>query len=76
MRAYDVVARLLVALAGPTLGAQTASPRPAIAVLNLQFDGRFANVLEPGDTAVAAAATSRLLETLKASDRRRREPLR
>ena len=69
MRAYDVAARLLVALAGPTLGAQTASPRPAIAVLNLQFDGRFANVLEPGDTAVAAAATSRLLETLKASDR-------
>jgi TolB-like protein len=38
-------------------------------VVNLRFDGRFANVLESGDTAVAAAATSRLLETLKASDR-------
>jgi TolB-like protein len=69
VRAYGVVARLLLALAGATLRAQTADPRPAIAVLNLRFDGRFANLLEPGDTAVAAAATSRLLETLKASDR-------
>lgn len=69
MRAYGVVASLLLVLAGPTLGAQTGAARPAIVVLNLRFDGRFANVLEPGDTVVAAAATSRLLETLKASDR-------
>jgi TolB-like protein len=60
---------LLLALAGPPLRAQTGGPRPAIVVLNLRFDGRFANMLEPGDTAVAAAATSRLLETLKVSDR-------
>lgn len=69
MRAGAVVAPLLLALAGLNLRAQTGGTRPAIVVLNLRFDGRFANLLEPGDTAVAAAATSRLLETLKASDR-------
>jgi TolB-like protein len=69
VRAYGMVAALLLELAGAALRAQTSGPRPAIAVLNLRFDGRFANVLEPGDTAVVAAATSRLLETLKASDR-------
>ncbi len=68
MRAYGGVAPLLLALAGPTLTAQSGSPRRGIVVLNLRFDGRFANVLEPGDTAVAAAATSRLLETLRAVD--------
>src|SRR2546427_11780592 len=35
-------------------------------VLNLRFDGAYANVLEPGDTAVVRAATSRLLATLRA----------
>src|SRR5437016_14333696 len=37
-------------------------------VLNLRFDGAYANVLEPGDTAVVRAATSRLLATLRAFD--------
>src|SRR2546421_4834875 len=37
-------------------------------VLNLRFDGAYANVLEPGDTAVVHAATSRLLATLRAFD--------
>jgi len=69
VRAHGVVAPLLLVLAGPALGAQTGGPRPTIVVVNLRFDGRFANLLEQGDTAVAAAATSRLLETLKASDR-------
>lgn len=69
MRAYGVAAPLLLALAGSALAAQTGGPGPTIAVLNLRFDGRLANMLEPGDSAVAGAATSRLLETLKASDR-------
>ena len=50
-----------------TLGAQNRAPRPAIAVINLRFDGQHANVLGPGDTAVVAAATSKLLETLRGS---------
>ena len=49
------------------LAAQSA-PRPGIAVLNLRFDGEHANVLEPGDTAVVRAATSRLRAALRASD--------
>ena len=35
------------------LGAQA----PRIAVVNLRFDGEHANVLQPGDTAIVAAAT-------------------
>ena len=45
------------------------SPRPAVAVVNLRFDGEHANVLQAGDTAIVAAATSKLLATLAASDR-------
>ncbi|HYK83564.1 MAG TPA: DUF2380 domain-containing protein [Gemmatimonadales bacterium] len=56
-------------VAAPCVAAQTADPRPAVAVLNLRFDGAHANVLERGDTAVVAAATSKLLATLQASDR-------
>lgn len=56
---------LLVAGCVTRLAAQTASdPAPTIAVLDLRFDGEHANVLEPGDTAVAQAATSRLRATL------------
>ena len=51
-----------------TLPAQSAASRPAIAVINLRFDGEHANLLGPGDTAVVAAATSRLLATLRASE--------
>lgn len=47
------------------LGAQA----PRIAVVNLRFDGEHANVLQPGDTAIVAAATSKLLATLAASER-------
>jgi TolB-like protein len=52
-----------------SLAAQTSGPRPppAIAVLDLRFDGERANVLEPSDTAVARAATSALLATLQAT---------
>jgi TolB-like protein len=46
-----------------------APPRPAVAVVNLRFDGEHANVLQAGDTAIVAAATSTLLATLAASDR-------
>jgi hypothetical protein len=49
------------------LEAQSPASRPAIAVINLRFDGEHANVLGPGDTAVVAAATSKLLETLRGS---------
>ena len=45
------------------------TPRPAVAVVNLRFDGEHANVLQAGDTAIVAAATSKLLATLAASDR-------
>jgi Protein of unknown function (DUF2380) len=51
-----------------TLAAQSAVTRPTIAVINLRFDGEHANVLGPGDTAIVAAATSRLLATLRASE--------
>jgi hypothetical protein len=42
-------------------------PGPLVAVLALRFDGEHATVLEPGDTAVAAAATAKLFATLAAS---------
>src|SRR5207302_1308846 len=40
----------------------------AIAVINLRFDGAHANVLGPADTAIVAAATSKLLATLRVSE--------
>ena len=58
----------LVWCAGAALAAQSGAGRPAIAVINLRFDGAHANVLGPGDTAVVAAATSSLLATLRASE--------
>ena len=67
MRAF-VIPVLLATLAGE-LAAQSGVPRPAVIVLNLRFDGEHANVLSPGDTAVVAAATSKLLATLRASER-------
>jgi hypothetical protein len=59
---------MAVAVAAPRLAAQSGSPRPAIVVVNLRFDGEHANVLSPGDTAVVAAATSKLLATLRTSE--------
>ena len=64
-----VIPLLLLTIAG-RLAAQ-GDPRPAVVVLNLRFDGEHANVLGPGDTAIVAAATSRLLATLAASDQLR-----
>src|SRR3977135_1327632 len=58
---------MLLSVAGARLPAQTDRPRPTIVVVNLRFDGEHANVLSPGDTAVVAAATSKLLGTLRAS---------
>jgi TolB-like protein len=57
--------------AAASLAAQHASssPRPVVAVLNLRFNGEHANVLEAGDTLVAAAATTKLIATLRASER-------
>jgi TolB-like protein len=50
------------------LPAQADGARPAVAVLELRFDGQHATVPEPGDTAIAQAATRKLLATLLASD--------
>ena len=65
MRAV-VIPVLLATLAGG-LAAQSGVPRPTVIVLNLRFDGEHANVLQATDTAVVAAATSKLLATLRAS---------
>jgi Protein of unknown function (DUF2380) len=54
---------VLLALSGP-LGAQSGASDPALAVLDLRFDGEHATVLEAGDTAVARAATQALRATL------------
>src|SRR5467141_4592352 len=58
---------MLLSVAAARSAAQTVGPRPAVVVLNLRFDGEHANVLSPGDTAIVAAATSKLLATLRAS---------
>ena len=67
LRSWGCILSLLV---GAPLSAQTAGrpARPGVAVLNLRFDGAHATVPEPGDTAVAAAATSKLAATLLASE--------
>jgi len=57
---------LLLPLVASPLAAQ-APARPAVAVLALRFDGEHANVLEPGDTAVAYTSTAKLRATLGAS---------
>src|SRR2546428_8501597 len=59
---------MVLFVAGSRLAAQTAGPRPTVVVLNLRFDGEHANVLQASDTAVVAAATSKLLATLRASE--------
>ncbi len=59
---------VLLASAPFPAAAQERPSRPAVAVLNLAFSGDFANVLEPDDTAIVQAATSKLLGTLQASD--------
>jgi len=61
-------ALLLVGARPLRLEAQRDLPRSAIVVVNLRFDGEHANVLQPGDTAVVAAATSKLRATLRASE--------
>src|SRR5438094_4687948 len=67
VRIRRLILLLLGGVAAVRLAAQTRAARPAIVVLNLRFDGEHATVLEPGDTAVARAATSRLRATLRAS---------
>ena len=67
-RSALVLTLLLVGAHPLRLRAQSDGPRPAIVVVNLRFDGEHANVLQPGDTAVVAAATSKLLATLRASE--------
>ena len=59
---------ILLPLWYSALAGQNGGARPAVAVINLRFNGEHANVLQPGDTAVVAAATSKLRATLGASD--------
>ncbi len=54
---------LLLPFAASPLAAQ-ATARPTVVVLALPFDGARANVLQPGDTAVAYATTAKLRATL------------
>ncbi|HEV2749896.1 MAG TPA: DUF2380 domain-containing protein [Gemmatimonadales bacterium] len=63
------LAGLLICPGPAPARAQSGGPRPTVAVVNLRFDGEHANVLQAGDTAIVAAATSKLLATLAASDR-------
>jgi hypothetical protein len=64
-----VASLVLLVLWCAGLAAQNGGPpRPLVAVINLRFNGQHANVLQPGDTAVVAAATSKLRATLAASD--------
>src|SRR2546427_13170129 len=67
VRIRRLILLLLGGVAAVPLAAQTRAARPAIVVLTLRFDGEHATVLEPGDTAVARAVTSRLRATLRAS---------
>ena len=71
MRASGLALVLILLVVGAPplrLAAQSDGPRPAIVVVNLRFDGEHANVLQAGDTAIVAAATSKLLATLRASE--------
>jgi len=58
---------ILLPLWYSALAGQNGAARPAVAVINLRFNGEHANVLQPGDTAVVAAATSKLRATLGAT---------
>lgn len=68
-RCAVLVALLLSPVVPLAAQATAGAARPVVAVLNLRFEGRYANVLEPGDTAIVQSATSTLLVTLRASDR-------
>jgi len=54
-----VSALAVVALAHPPIAAQS-SPRPALLLADLAFNGAAANAIQPGDTAIAHIATERL----------------
>jgi uncharacterized membrane protein YphA (DoxX/SURF4 family) len=51
----------------PPLHAQTTTGAPVMLVADLTFEGRSANSIEPGDSAVALVATARLREALRAA---------
>src|SRR2546429_6107281 len=68
MTPVRVAPLVLLPLWYSALAGQNGAARPAVAVINLRFNGEHANVLQPGDTAVVAAATSKLRATLRASE--------
>jgi uncharacterized membrane protein YphA (DoxX/SURF4 family) len=51
--------------AAPPLPAQAAPAAPVIVVADLTFEGRSANSVEPGDSAIALVATARLRNVLR-----------
>jgi hypothetical protein len=51
--------------AAPPLRAQTAAAPPVMVVADLTFEGRSANSIEPGDSAIAPIATARLRAVLR-----------
>jgi hypothetical protein len=53
--------------AAPRLRAQAVDPPPLMVVADLTFEGRSANSIEPGDSAIALVATRRLREVLRES---------
>lgn len=53
------------AMAAPSLCAQTVAAPPVIVVADITFDGRAANSVEPGDSAIASVVTQRLRDVLR-----------
>jgi hypothetical protein len=51
--------------AAPLLDAQTAAAPPVMLIADLTFEGRSANSVEPGDSAIAPVATAQLREALR-----------
>jgi uncharacterized membrane protein YphA (DoxX/SURF4 family) len=55
------------ATAAPPLRAQKATTPPTLVVADMMFEGRSANSIEPGDSAIAKVATERLRDALRAA---------
>jgi thiosulfate dehydrogenase [quinone] large subunit len=51
--------------AAPLLHAQTGAAPPVMVIADMTFEGRSANSIEPGDSAIAPVATARLREVLR-----------
>jgi uncharacterized membrane protein YphA (DoxX/SURF4 family) len=54
-------------LAAPPLPAQGVAALPVLVLADMTFEGRSANSIEPGDSAIALVATARLRDALRAA---------